>query len=121
MKTVLTITACMLLAFFFYGCKEEKKGKPKIESHCTMNGYGSGKCSFTNKGTGTGATCVKIKVYVEKDLKKNLNSSTICSGKVGVKETKNKEFSIPGVNDLCTGYGVPWSKACAFLVLPDNS
>jgi len=119
MKTMLTIFACVFMAYCFAGCKKDKK-PAKIESHCTMNGYGRGSCSFTNKGQGEGATCIKIRVYQEAEMSKGLTSSTICSGKVGVKETVNKEFSIPGVNGLCAVSGVPWTKVCSFVVAPDN-
>lgn len=122
MKRFITLIAAFTFLFALpIGCKDSKnKGKPKIEPHCTMNGYGSGKCSFTNKGKGPGASCVKIHLFVVKDSSKTLHSSTICSGKVAVRETKSKEFSLPGVNDLCAGYGVPWTKACAFTVVNDD-
>jgi len=95
----------------------EKEKKPsKIESHCTMNGYGTGKCSFTNTGEGAGNLCVNIRVFKAEDPGKYLESSTICSGKVDVKESKSKDFTVAGVNDLCGSSGVSWTKVCAFRV-----
>lgn len=91
MKTISTIlTAC---TFLFVSCDDflAKKPKPRIESNCVMNGYGSGKCSFTNKG-GPGSHCVKVKVFRRDNPKRSLTSSTICSGTVGSRETKSKDF-----------------------------
>jgi hypothetical protein len=121
MKPILIILAC---AFLFVGCdkllgQKEEKPDPKIESHCVMNGYGSGKCSFTNKG-GPGSQCIKVTVFKVADMEKTVSSSTICSGSVGTRETKSKAFSIPGVNDLCSESGVAWNKVCAFRVTNDD-
>jgi len=120
MKHTVLFVACILL-LPLAGCKNNKnKGSAKIDAHCTMNGYGSGTCSFTNKGTAAGAHCVKVRVYQEKNPSKSLASSSICSGNVGVKETKSKSFTIPGVNSLCSSYGVSWTKVCGFVVLEDK-
>jgi len=113
------ITMCLLACFFLLGgCKKDQE-KPKIKAHCTMNGYGNGKCSFTNKG-GAGSQCIKVTVFKVSNTNQNLKSSTICSGNVGTRETKSKDFSIPGVNDLCSESGTPWTKVCAFSVKNDD-
>jgi hypothetical protein len=39
-----------LSALSLIGC-----GQSTIDNSCSMNGYGSGECSFTNTGSGTGA------------------------------------------------------------------
>lgn len=121
MKTAMVV-GIMSCVFMFGGCDKLLKKdapEPKIESHCVMNGYGAGKCSFTNKG-GAGSSCVKVKVFRNDGKGTSVTSSTICSGKVGTRETKSKEFSIPGVNALCAERGTVWTKVCAFTVLADN-
>jgi hypothetical protein len=114
------LIAALFCVAFLTGCP--KKTPPaNIEAHCTMNGYGSGKCTFTNKGDGSGAHCVKVRVFkVENPGGKSLTSSTICSGTVGAKESKSKDLSIPGVNSFCSEYGKAWTKVCAFTVSEDK-
>ncbi len=119
MRIILCLFACTVL---LVGCdKFGKKGKPSnIEAHCVMNGYGAGKCSFTNKGA-PGSQCVKVQIFLQAQPRgKSLTSSTVCSGTVGSRETKSKEYSIPGVNDFCAQRGVAWTKVCAFRVLNDD-
>jgi len=115
------LLAVLFCVTVLVGCKEKSEAPANIEAHCTMNGYGSGKCVFTNKGEGSGAHCVKVRVFKVADPEGNsLTSSTICSGKVGAKESKSKDLSIPGVNDLCSEYGKSWTKVCAFTVHEDK-
>jgi len=113
MKRIFIFAAACI--FMFIGCKD-KKEPSKIESHCTMNGYGSGKCSFTNVGKGSGSICVGVRLFRTAEPGKYLDSSTLCSGKVEPKESKSKEFTIVGVNAFCSQSGVPWTKVCAFSV-----
>jgi len=119
-KIVLALGCIAFLVPFAEGCKKENKGKHKLEYSCTMNGYGNGRCAFTNKGDAAGAGCIKVKVARNDNPSNSVESSSLCSGNVGVKETVNKDFSIPGVNSLCSEGGVSWMKICSFVVVEDK-
>lgn len=85
-------------------------GKANLTQDCTMNGFGQGSCSFTNKGDAKGAVCGHIEVS---DGEKSEESSDFCSGEVGKQSTSKVDFSVPGVRTLCAGGG-SWIENCDF-------
>lgn len=105
MKSVLLMLVCSLLG----ACapKEEKRVEvrlPQIESHCTMNGVGKGRCQFTNIGDASGSVCGTIRVYPTdaNTSTRILESGVFCSGPVEAQTTKEVEFTVVGVSDVCT-------------------
>lgn len=94
--------------FLAVGC-----GKPNVEQTCTMNGFGSGECSFTNTGTAAGSVCGKIIVQKKGDETETSESSVFCSGEVGKQSTTKVEFKIPGVSTMCSGGN--WQNNCDFV------
>ena len=103
-EIILVLAALLVLA----GCSD---GSKNIQTSCVMNGYGSGKCSFTNVGSGSGAVCGYVLLKNEwKSLEEK--SSTICSGSVPAKTTNEVSFSIPALQEICGRYD--WTAYCKF-------
>jgi len=102
----------MVALFGLMGC-DKKKDTASLTYSCTMNGYGSGQCTFTNAASeGEGAKCGKIKV-MRRDRQQEVVSEVFCSGKVEASSSKKVEFSIPQVNSLCENEGA-WNLVCGF-------
>ena len=61
-----------LLVVSQFACREDKEHadkKPNIGQDCSMDGTGSGRCNFTNQGTGEGASCGRIVVTYRNVMK----------------------------------------------------
>lgn len=93
--------------------------KAEISEDCTVNGFGSGTCSFTNRGDGSGTLCGTVEIIRgnPSDLKGDdrlVTSSVFCSGKVEPSSTTKVEFSVPGVSQLCDpgSSGQSWNEIC---------
>lgn len=80
-----------------------------------MNGFGQGRCNFTNKGDGKGSICGHIKV-LNKNGGGTAESSVFCSGEIEKQSTKEVSFSVPDVRDICKseGLGHSWGEVCDF-------
>jgi hypothetical protein len=86
-------------------------GKPEIEPDCTLNGYGVGKCNFTNRGS-KGSICGYL--YGRCNNDRTATSSTICSGEVGTNETKSVPVSFVDFGEIADRYGGRWKDNCSF-------
>lgn len=75
-------------------------GKPEIGQECTMNGFGAGSCSFTNKGGAAGSVCGHI-VVRRNDLGEVAKSGSFCSGEVAKQSTAKVDFHVSAVNSAC--------------------
>ena len=99
-------TVWILVLLFVVGC-----GKPDIDVTCSLNGLGSGKCSFTNKGDGAGSLCGRVGLlrlprgipnttgYEEGRIVEV--SSAFCSGEVTPKSTVQIGFTMSEVHKEC--------------------
>ena len=74
-------------------------GDPKIDVTCSINGFGSGECQFTNTGNASGTLCGKV--IITSKLLESTESKTICSGKVEHSSTNTVSVHIPGMKELC--------------------
>lgn len=116
MRTM-TIAALVLVA----ACnKGGAGGTPNLSQECTMNGMGSGACSFTNLGDGTGATCGHIAVVGKADFSEMAKTSVFCSGQLPPKTTSRVEFSVPDVQSACEAEGKAWSEVCSFTFVGEG-
>ena len=90
-------------------------GKAELSQDCTMNGFGQGRCSFTNKGDAKGSVCGHI-VVTHNNGDGTEESSEFCSGEVENKSTKQVDFSVPAVRALCKTQGLDksWGDVCSF-------
>jgi hypothetical protein len=84
--------------------------RPIIEVSCTMDGYGSGECNFTNSGKTAGAKCGTINVQGPGVVQ----SDKFCSGMVQPMSTEKVEFKIPAVDELCDNGFEDWRDKCSF-------
>lgn len=85
-------------------------GKPEINVSCSINGYGSGECTFTNTGNASGKVCGKVKlVNTVSYWKKPIYSETICSGKVEESSSVAVSVHLSGASDLCD-----YSSSCSY-------
>jgi hypothetical protein len=92
--------------------------RPIVETACTMNGLGQGKCDFTNTGKTAGAVCGKIVVQGPGKYE----GSKFCSGMVAPMSTTKVEFTEPAVKDLCEPkrYDQSWTDVCNFSFVKDG-
>ena len=97
-KLLITIYVLGLTIVFF----SWNSTNPYIDRNCVMNGFGQGKCSFTNTNGVSGSICGYIKVN-RGDSDTVVLSEKFCSGKVEPSSTTTVEFAIPDVRDLCPG------------------
>lgn len=86
------------------------ENRPILNEECLMNGFGEGKCSFTNVGKTAGAVCGAIEVRGPG----NTYSDIFCSGKVEPMTTTKVEFEIPAVRELCSQGYKRWTEVCEF-------
>ena len=85
-------------------------GDSKINVTCSINGYGSGKCTFTNTGDASGKECGNVFIaesYGEKEVV--ALSETICSGKVESSSSVTIDVSINAFKDKCA-----YSESCVY-------
>jgi len=95
------------------------RGKPDIAATCTMNGYGQGQCSFTNRGS-VGSLCGYMTGKC--DAGGFAMSETICSGKIEENETKIVKFTSPNFGKMYNKYsrGQDWRDVCGFFWKDDQ-
>jgi hypothetical protein len=102
-------------------------GTPDIEANCTMNGHGSGECSFDNRGRGDGSQDITIAVY-RIDRKAADLTVELFSGLVSANDYRTRKFLVSGFQDMCSEpYGskeikagkkpTPWHDICNFMVI----
>jgi hypothetical protein len=109
------VLALMLDAATLCAC-----GHPRINAECSINGFGMGRCDFTNEGTGAGTQCVVLSVSDKRGLGAPVSSSPVCSGEIKPRETRNVAFSMDGVRRLCSASAAeaeehtrhPWDEYC---------
>jgi hypothetical protein len=86
---------------------------------CTMNGYGTGQCTFTNPSPHLFSSSACGYVGVSRVGSSIGQSAVFCSGDVAPHSTTQVSFSIPAVSDGCgTTNGSPWTKVCSFDFVP---
>ena len=73
----------------------------RMLSECNVNGFGMGRCDFTNSGWWEGHQCVTVTVSDRRGLGQPVSSEPVCSGEVGRHQTINVAFSLSGVDRLC--------------------
>jgi hypothetical protein len=102
----------MILAFLAFSLNA--CGKPNISNECSMNGFGNGECSFSNRGTAEGA--VTITVTVRNHQTGGTVSAKLDSGLVGKGDVRERKLVVPGVHDLCkpASHDNSWTDVCSF-------
>lgn len=93
------------------------RGSPDIRDDATMNGWGHGTATFTNRGRREGALCGHIFVVCGRGSR---GSGTFCSGTVGPNETKRVEFTVPDMSQIIT-YGRNWRDDCSFDFIREST
>lgn len=86
------------------------RGHADIVQDSTMNGWGRGTSTFTNRGSRAGSMCGHVYVTCGRGSR---SSASFCSGTVAPNETKRVEFSVPGMDRIGT-YGRDWRDDCDF-------
>ena len=86
------------------------RGHADIVQDSTMNGWGRGTSTFTNRGSRAGSVCGHVYVTCGRGSR---SSASFCSGTVAPNETKRVEFSVPGMDRIGT-YGRDWRDDCEF-------
>lgn len=89
---------------------------PQMWTSCPMNGFGSGECTFTNRGIVPDRVCGKVTV------KRTMNGETastptICSGWLLPSSSVQISFVLPDTRSVCaTPYysHQEWSDVCKF-------
>lgn len=71
----------------------------QVESYCNINMLRGGNCRFTVDTEGSGRTCVRVSLQNKFDSS-NKDQTTVCSGLVGPKETKNISYTLD-VSKVC--------------------
>jgi len=78
-----------------------------------MDGYGSGKCVFTNTGDGSGAVCGKVVVKFRYSGDQMTESPVFCSGDVKPSTSTEAQFFVPNMEDVCyTNISGSWTERC---------
>jgi len=73
-----------------------------ITAECGVNGFGMGRCDFTNRGWWGGSKCAIVQVIDNRGLGAPVQSRPVCSGNLGRLETRNVSFDVAGVQRLCS-------------------
>lgn len=97
-KRIITTLLFALSTSFLIGWS--LMGDPKIDVTCSINGFGSGKCNFTNTGDASGKVCGKVVINRPYDSE-TISSEKYCSGKVETSSTISIDVHIPGFTDYC--------------------
>jgi len=100
----------LALAAMAMGC-----GNADIKEDCTVNGYGAGKCSFSNTGDAEGSKCISIDVFRYEDFQ-SAGAVTVCSGVVAPMSTKDATFQLVGLDDMCKNDDGKWFDVCGLFV-----
>jgi hypothetical protein len=85
---------------------------PPLRPDCNMNGFGNGTCTFSNTGSRANGGCGYVIAWCG-DVLRSRKSSTICSGEVAPRESKQMSFSVPGFDRITPGYK-DWRDECGF-------
>lgn len=84
------------------------RGEADIRVDGTMNGYGRGTATFTNRGNRAGSLCGRISVSCGRGSR---SSASFCSGTVAPHETKQVPIQIPGMAQI-RDYSMDWDDDC---------
>lgn len=93
------------------------RGHADIDQNATMNGWGRGTSTFTNRGSRAGSVCGHVFVTCGRGSR---SSASFCSGSVAPNETKRVEFSVPGMDRIGT-YGRDWRDDCGFEFIRETT
>jgi hypothetical protein len=86
---------------------------------CTMNGFGAGECTFTNRGFVPQRMCGHVTV-TESYGSSSADSPPLCTGFVWPKSSAQQSFVVSETRKMCSakkdpfGLASTWSEACSF-------
>lgn len=91
-------------------------GSADVAGNCSLQGYGEMSCAFTNHGSGTGSTCVRMTVTNRQGA--TMSSSAICSGLVEGGDVRDRVVS-GGFETTPAAFcdapdGKDWKEGCTF-------
>lgn len=86
------------------------RGEADVRADGTMNGFGRGTGTFTNRGTRAGSVCGHIYVTCARGSR---SSASFCSGTVAPHETREVPFQIGGMAQI-RDYRRDWDADCNF-------
>lgn len=92
-------------------------GSPDIVENATMNGWGHGTATFTNRGSRVGSVCGHVVVRCGRGSR---SSASFCSGSVTPNETKRVEFSVTDM-DRIGSYVRDWRDDCEFDFIREST
>ena len=98
---VLWAGLCVIGLTGFYIYERIPREGSYIETHCNLSMLQGGNCRFTVASEGSGRSCVDVSIR-NSDDEENWDSTTVCSGLVGPKETKNVAYTLD-VAKVCGG------------------
>ncbi len=105
----------LLCGLLFYAMSN--KAEP-LEPHCTMNGNGRGTCTFSNTGSRANGSCGHVTAWCSR-ITNSRSSTTMCSGQVAPRDSKQMDFSIPSFDRMTPDRG-DWRDACSFIWVDEN-
>lgn len=92
------------------------RGEPDVRDTATMDGWGHGTATFTNRGRRAGSVCGHIFVVCGRGTR---SSPTFCSGTVEPNETRRVEFTVVGMSRIIRSDRV-WTDDCEFDFIPET-
>ncbi|MFU8804818.1 MAG: tetratricopeptide repeat protein [Bradymonadaceae bacterium] len=89
---------------------------PPLNPDCIMNGYGQGTCTFSNPSSRANGACGSVIAWCG-DILRSRKSSTMCSGDVAPRDSKQMTFSVAGFDRITPAYK-DWRDECSFTWIP---
>lgn len=106
-----------IVVAFVAAVVESVRGHADIDESATMNGWGHGTATFTNRGRREGSLCGHVYVSCGQGSR---SSASFCSGTVTPNETKHVDFSVPGM-DRIGSMGRDWRDDCTFDFIREST
>jgi hypothetical protein len=92
------------------------RGEPDVRDASTMDGWGHGTTTFTNRGRRAGSVCGHIFVVCGRGTR---SSPTFCSGTVAPNDTRRVDFTVVGMERIVRSDRV-WTDDCEFEFIPET-
>lgn len=119
-RVVLGLVGVQLLGMAMLGgalAVDAIRGRVDIAESATMNGWGRGTATFTNRGSRAGSLCGHVYVMCGRGSR---SSASFCSGTVAPNETKHVDFSVPGTDRIGSN-DRDWRDDCTFEFIRETT
>ena len=109
-----TVIVCVVLAAVL---GFSRSARADFSANCSVNGLGSGTCTFTNNGNQSGSTCVRVTSF---DIGRTIRARVrVCSGIVAGRDVVQRTFGI-SIDQRCWAVEYNRTHHECFVVGPDN-